>query len=112
MEVVAVSRGKPRFIDVGGIKLYTAIIRDPLTSPSDYIEIDETGIVDNQPAVHDGQVYVCFAEHYDYWCNELGVDRTSWDWCRWGENLTGKFFSHLEFNWASQCTAGSCEGLR
>ncbi len=90
MEVVAVSCGKPQFIDVGGIKLYTSIVHDPLTLSSDYIEINESGVLNNKPAVHDGPVYVCFAEHYDYWCNELGVDRSSWEWCRWGENLTRK----------------------
>ncbi|KAI0426369.1 pyruvate kinase-like protein [Xylaria sp. FL1042] len=91
MEVVAVSRGQPQYIDVGGIKLYTSIIHEPLTSSSDYIEINDSGILNNKPAVHDGPVYVCFAEHYDYWCDELGVDRSSWGWCRWGENLTLRF---------------------
>ncbi|KAF2966521.1 hypothetical protein GQX73_g7037 [Xylaria multiplex] len=88
MEVVAVSRSKPQFINVNGIKLYTSIVRDPLMSPSEYIDITESGVLDNKPAVHDGPVYACFAEHYDYWCNKLGVDRSSWEWCRWGENLT------------------------
>ncbi|KAK5635917.1 hypothetical protein RRF57_011629 [Xylaria bambusicola] len=64
MEVIAVSRGKPQFVDVGGMKLYTSIVRDPLTSSSDYIEFNESGILNNQVAVHDGQVYVCFAKHY------------------------------------------------
>ncbi|KAI8625064.1 pyruvate kinase-like protein [Xylariaceae sp. FL1651] len=91
MEVVAVSRAKPAFYNVHDIKLYTSIVRDPLTSPSDYIELDESGILENKPAVHDGPVYVFFAEHYDYWCHELGVDRSSWDWCHWGENLTLRF---------------------
>ncbi|KAI0401731.1 pyruvate kinase-like protein [Xylaria palmicola] len=97
MEVVAVSRSKPRFHDVGGIRLYTAIVRDPLTSSSDYIEIDESGILGNKPAVHDGPVYICFAENYDYWCDELGVDRSSWAWCQWGENLTLRFTGKAKF---------------
>ncbi|KAH8164099.1 hypothetical protein CIB48_g4150 [Xylaria polymorpha] len=96
MEVLAVSTSKPRFHDVGGIKLYTAIVRDPLTSSSDYIEINETGIVNNKPAVHDGPVYVCFEEHYDYWCNQLGVDRSSWGYCHWGENLTLRFKNKVQ----------------
>ncbi|KAI1151485.1 pyruvate kinase-like protein [Nemania diffusa] len=91
MEVVAVSSSQPRFHNVNGIKLYTTIVRDALTEPSDYIEIDKSGVLGNKPAVHDGPVYVCFAEHYDYWCNELGVDRSSWGWCHWGENLTLRF---------------------
>ncbi|KAI1174227.1 pyruvate kinase-like protein [Nemania sp. FL0916] len=88
MEVVAVSTSKPKYHDVNGIKMYTAIIRDPLTKPSDYIVLDECGVRDNRPAVHDGPVYICFAEHYDYWCDKLSVDRSSWEWCHWGENLT------------------------
>ncbi|RWA06666.1 hypothetical protein EKO27_g8442 [Xylaria grammica] len=91
MEVVAISRSRPQFVDVNGIKLYTAIVRDGLTASSDYLEINESGILGNKPAVHNGPVYACFAEHYDYWCQELGVDRSSWGWCRWGENLTLKF---------------------
>ncbi|KAI0413013.1 pyruvate kinase-like protein [Xylaria grammica] len=91
MEVVAISRSRPQFVDVNGIKLYTAIVRDGLTASSDYLEINESGILGNKPAVHDGPVYACFAEHYDYWCQELGVDRSSWGWCRWGENLTLRF---------------------
>ncbi|TGJ76297.1 hypothetical protein E0Z10_g10894 [Xylaria hypoxylon] len=106
MEVVAVSRAKPQFADVNGIKLYTAIVRDPLTSPSDYIEINEFGVLDNKPAVHDGPVYACFAEHYDYWCNELGVDRSSWEWCQWGENLTLKISCPPQINVFKLLAAG------
>ncbi|RYC54754.1 hypothetical protein CHU98_g11450 [Xylaria longipes] len=54
MEVLAVSTSKPRFHNVGNIKLYTAIVCDPSTSPSDYIELDQSGILDNKLAVHDG----------------------------------------------------------
>ncbi|KAI0535901.1 pyruvate kinase-like protein [Xylaria digitata] len=96
MEVVAVSHSKPQFINVNGIKLYTSIVRDPLISPSEYVDINESGVLDNEPAVHDGPVYACFAEHYDYWCNELGVDRSSWEWCRWGENLTLRFKDQVQ----------------
>ncbi|KAI5920884.1 pyruvate kinase-like protein [Camillea tinctor] len=91
MEVVAVSRSKPTFHYVNGIKLYTSIIHDPLTRPSDYIELDESGILGNKTAVHDGPVYVFFTENYDYWCRELGVEQSSWDWCHWGENVTLRF---------------------
>lgn len=103
MEVVAVSSSQPRFHDVNGTKMYTAIVRDPLTSPSDYIEIDESGVLDNKPAVHDGPVYVCFAEHYDYWCRELGVDRSSWGWCHWGENLTRTLSSQAYLHYPHPC---------
>ncbi|KAK7978408.1 hypothetical protein PG988_005898 [Apiospora saccharicola] len=91
MEVVAVSRSLPKELDLGFMKLTTSLIHEPLTSPADSIEINEAGVVGNQPAVHDGPVYVFFAEHYDYWCSELGVDRRAWDWCHWAENITVRY---------------------
>jgi len=102
MEVIAVSVGTPKFHNVNGMKLYTSIVHDEaLTDPSEYIELTTTtykgegkeggGILGNKPAVHDGPVYVCFEEHYDYWCHELpGVKREDWGWCHWGENMTRK----------------------
>ncbi|KAK6724226.1 hypothetical protein SNK04_003058 [Fusarium graminearum] len=54
----------------------------------EYIELNEDGVIGNATAVHDGPVYICLAENYDYWCAELGVDRSEWDWCHWGENIT------------------------
>ncbi|KAK8040035.1 bacterial hemoglobin protein [Apiospora rasikravindrae] len=91
MEVVAVSRSMPKELDLGGMKISSSMIHEPLTSPADYIEIDEHGVVGNQPAVHDGPVYLFFAEHYDHWCAELGVDRSTWDWCHWAENITVRY---------------------
>lgn len=92
MEVVAVSRSMPKELDLGFMKLTTSLIHEPLTAPTDSIELDEKdGVVGNQPAVHDGPVYVFFAEHYDYWCAELGVDRAAWDWCHWAENITVRY---------------------
>ncbi|KAF4463681.1 nitric oxide dioxygenase [Fusarium albosuccineum] len=84
MEAVAVSHALPVDHDVYGLKIKTSIIH----TPSEYIELDENGVVDNATAAHDGPVYICLAENYDYWCTELGVDRSSWDWCHWGENIT------------------------
>ncbi|CAG1961200.1 unnamed protein product [Fusarium graminearum] len=54
----------------------------------EYIELNEDGVIGNATAVHDGPVYIFLAENYDYWCAELGVDRSEWDWCHWGENIT------------------------
>ncbi|KAH8881759.1 ferredoxin reductase-like protein [Thozetella sp. PMI_491] len=88
MEVVAVSRSLPQWLDINGQRILTSIIHNPLTGPEDYIELHESGISGNKTAVHDGPVYGFFAEHYDYWCEKLGVDRTAWDWCHWGENIT------------------------
>ncbi|KAK7949234.1 globin-like protein [Apiospora aurea] len=91
MEVVAVSRSMPKEVDLGVMKISSSMIHEPLTSPADYIELDERGVVGNQPAVHDGPVYLFFAEHYDHWCAELGVDRAAWDWCHWAENITVRY---------------------
>ncbi|KAH9988289.1 pyruvate kinase-like protein, partial [Xylariaceae sp. FL0662B] len=91
MEVLAVSHSTPRDYDINGMKFTTSIVHDPLTAPTDYIEIDESGVVTNKTAAHDGPVYVFFAENYEYWRNELGLDRRSWDWCHWGENITTRF---------------------
>ena len=88
MEVLAVSHSFPTEQDVRGLKIKTSIIHTPLASVTDYIELDEAGVIDNATAAHDGPVYVCLAENYDYWCSELNVDRSSWDWCHWGENIT------------------------
>ncbi|KAK7979639.1 hypothetical protein PG989_012096 [Apiospora arundinis] len=96
MEVVAVSRSTPKELDLGFIKLKTSIVRDPLKDPGDSIELDGNGVVGNQPAAHDGPVYVFFAEHYDHWCAELGVDRVAWDWCHWGENITLRYKKDTE----------------
>ncbi|KAI0477267.1 pyruvate kinase-like protein [Xylariaceae sp. FL0804] len=88
MKVVAVSHSKPRNHEVNGSKVMTSIVHDPLTAASDCIELNEHGVSRNKTAVHDGPVYAVFAENYDYWCQELGVDRSAWGWCHWGENIT------------------------
>ncbi|KAI1074876.1 pyruvate kinase-like protein [Whalleya microplaca] len=91
MEVLAVSHSTPKSYEINGLKFTTSIVHDPLTASTDYIELDESGVIENKTAVHDGPVYVFFAENYEYWCNELGVERRSWDWCHWGENITLRF---------------------
>lgn len=88
MEVVAVSRSLPVEYNVNGLKIKTSIVHTPLVAPDQYIELDENGVKDNATAAHDGPVYVALAENYDYWCSELDIDRSSWDWCHWGENIT------------------------
>jgi ferredoxin-NADP reductase/MOSC domain-containing protein YiiM len=90
MEAVAVSQALPAVHNVNGIEIKTSIVHTPKKSCSEYIEVIENGIVGNATAVHDGPVYICLAENYDYWCTELGIDRSEWDWCHWGENITFK----------------------
>lgn len=50
MEIVAVSHSKPKWYEVYGQKLFTSIIHDPLVSKSEYIKLDEDGVVDNATA--------------------------------------------------------------
>ncbi|OBS28674.1 hypothetical protein FPOA_02612 [Fusarium poae] len=90
MEAVAVSYAVPVLHNINGLEIKTSIIHTPKKSPSEYIELNEDGVIGNATAVHDGPVYICLAENYDYWCADLGVDRSEWDWCHWGENITFK----------------------
>jgi len=86
MEVVAVSIGQLTWWDINGVRTLTSIVREPSAEPLELTVAD--GIVGNASAAHDAQVYAFFAHHYDYWCQRLGVDRSSWKWCHWGENIT------------------------
>ncbi|QPC77104.1 hypothetical protein HYE68_007856 [Fusarium pseudograminearum] len=88
MEAVAVSYAVPASHNINGLEIKTSIIHTPKKSSSEYIDLNEDGVIGNATAVHDGPVYICLAENYDYWCAELGVDRSEWDWCHWGENIT------------------------
>lgn len=54
MEVVAVSHALPTEQDVNGMKIQTSIIHTPMKLPSEFIELDENGVVDNATAAHDG----------------------------------------------------------
>ncbi|RGP67531.1 flavodoxin reductase family [Fusarium longipes] len=101
MEAVAVSYAVPALHNINGLEIKTSIVHKARKSPSDYIELNEDGVIGNLTAVHDGPVYICLAENYDYWCAELGIDRSEWDWCHWGENITlrctGKTLSESDF---------------
>lgn len=116
MEVVAVSHALPVEHDVNGLKIKTSIIHTPMTSPSEYIELDENGVVDNATEAHDGPVYICLAENYDYWCTELDIDRSAWDWCHWGENITfkctKKTFTEYDFHLGDIWKVGSAVRLQ
>lgn len=89
MRVVAVSHALPQWLDLGGRRVQTSILHTPLTQPTDSIVVESTGGIEgNAPAAHNGEVYVFFSHHYDYWTEKLGVSRQAWDWCHWGENIT------------------------
>lgn len=84
LSVVAVSVSSPRNQDINGHRVKSAIVRQPLTEP---LHLTTDGISGNRSAAHDAQVYALFTHHYDTWSSKLGVPRTQWNWCHWGENL-------------------------
>ncbi|CAK7234523.1 hypothetical protein SCUCBS95973_008964 [Sporothrix curviconia] len=88
MDVVAVSVSMPQTVEMNGAAVVTSIIHEPITDPDAFIELSSNGIVGNETEVHDGPVYAFFAEHYDHWSRTLGIDRSEWGWCHWGENIT------------------------
>ncbi|KAI1621967.1 hypothetical protein EDD37DRAFT_567575 [Exophiala viscosa] len=94
MEVVAVSCSKPQWLDVNGVRTWTSIVHQP--SPS--IHLTPDGIEENDTAAHDAQVYAFFSHHYDYWKDRLGLPKTAWNQCHWGENITLKTDIYLDEN--------------
>ena len=93
MRVVAVSRGIPSWHNVNGHQTQTSIVRTPSNEP---LSLAPSGISGNRSAARDAEVYAFFAHHYDYWTSRLGLDRSAWEWCRWGENLILQTESHLD----------------
>lgn len=82
--VVAVSVAVPRWEEIYGRRTFTSIVRDAVYDP---VRFERGGPAGNMTAVHTEDVYAFFAEHYDHWASELGVDRRAWGDCHWGENL-------------------------
>jgi ferredoxin-NADP reductase/MOSC domain-containing protein YiiM len=83
-EVVAVSTARPQWQEMYGRQVYSAIVRRAADEP---LHFGTGGPEGNETAVHTEEVYAFFAEHYDHWAAELGVDRGQWSDCYWGENL-------------------------
>jgi ferredoxin-NADP reductase/MOSC domain-containing protein YiiM len=84
MEIVAVSTSTPSWHIIDGTKTLTSIIHK--ASPS--ITLTASGINGNKTAAHNAPVYIFFEHHYDYWTSKLGIQRSSWGACHWGENIT------------------------
>jgi len=88
-ELVAVSVGKPRQIDLGGRKVSTAILKRPLSGRARVmrlgIEGDQQADLKNHGGA-DQAVYAYPIEHYDFWRKELG--RSYLPHGQFGENLT------------------------
>lgn len=86
MEVIAVSNSLPSIQIINGRKTKTSIVRNPSSS----IRLNSSGVEDNDNAAHNAPIYVHFSHHYDYWTEKLKIERDSWKWCHWGENITFK----------------------
>lgn len=93
LEVVAISVGTPKWQSMRGHEVQSAIVRDTSTQA---INLTHHGIDGHESAAHNAQVYAFFAHHYDYWTQNLGIPRSEWDWCHWGENLTLRISPELD----------------
>ena len=83
-KVVAVSVASPRWQEMYGRQVFSSIVREPAEGA---LQFTPGGPEGNETAVHTEEVFAFFAEHYDYWAEELAVNRATWGDCHWGENL-------------------------
>lgn len=83
--VLALSTALPREQMIHGRPVLTSIVRDHSCGP---INFGERGPENNRTAVHAEQVLAFSARNYEYWAKRLRVERASWPWAYWGENIT------------------------
>jgi MOSC domain-containing protein YiiM len=89
MKIISVNVGLPREVMWKGMKVSTAIFKEPVVGP---VLINPLNLVGDQQAdltVHGGTdkaVYAYPAEHYEYWRQEL--PDVTFSWGSFGENLT------------------------
>ncbi|WP_313440122.1 MOSC domain-containing protein [Novosphingobium sp.] len=84
-QVLAVSTAKPRLVEMNGVKIMTALVRDPSPVP---LHFGPDGPEGNELAVHTESVYAFPFERYEYWRRDLEIDGDAWPLCFWGENIT------------------------
>jgi ferredoxin-NADP reductase/MOSC domain-containing protein YiiM len=82
--VQAVSASVPRLVEIHGRPISTSIVHDPHPGP---LAFGPGGPAGNTTAVHTEDVLAMPAEHYDHWARELGIERSAWSDCYFGENL-------------------------
>jgi len=85
MQLVAVAIGRVRDVDIHGAQVRTAYLKTRLDRPC---FIGPGGPEGNETAVHPDTVYAIAEEHYTWWTQRLGVDRSCWDYGYFAENLT------------------------
>jgi MOSC domain-containing protein YiiM len=87
--LVSINVGLIREVKWRGKSVKTAIFKDPVAGPAQVYRLNIQGDQQADPRYHGGQdkaVYAYPAEHYDFWREELGLERLPWG--SFGENLT------------------------
>jgi MOSC domain-containing protein YiiM len=95
MELIAVSVGKARTVEIGGEPVETAYLKSPLEGSC---SIGPNGLDGNETAVHPDPVYAIAEEHYAYWADRLGVSPSQWPHGYFAENLTIRGLSERDLH--------------
>ena len=89
MKIVSVNVGMPREVVWKGMRVQTAIFKEPVDGPVTISKLNLAGDKQADLTVHGGSekaVYAYPAEHYEYWREEL--PDVAFSWGKFGENLT------------------------
>lgn len=95
MELIAVSVGKARVVQIGGEAVETAYLKSPVAAPC---SIGHNGLDGNETAVHPDPVYAIAEEHYAYWAERLGMAPGQWPHGYFAENLTIRGLSERDLH--------------
>src|ERR1700741_2016776 len=89
MRIVSVNVGLPQEVEWKGMKVQTAIFKEPVRGPVAIGRLNLAGDKQSDLTVHGGAekaVYAYPVEHYPYWQSEL--PEVEFGWGHFGENLT------------------------
>ena len=89
MKIVSVNVEMPREVVWKGMRVQTAIFKEPVDGPVTISKLNLAGDKQADLTVHGGSekaVYAYPAEHYEYWREEL--PDVAFSWGKFGENLT------------------------
>jgi len=89
MKIVSVNVEMPREVVWKGMRVQTAIFKEPVDGPVTISKLNLAGDKQADLTVHGGSekaVYAYPAEHYEYWRREL--PEVPFSWGKFGENLT------------------------
>ena len=85
MQLIAMATGQTRTIEMRSSPIQTAYLKTPVSGPC---YVHEHGLAGNETAVHPDAIYAIANEHYEFWANRLGADRSTWLPGQFAENLT------------------------